>query len=204
MDDRKQNVKVRLNHANAPEHLQVMMTRVIDGNLLQAQSVAGRAEEAKAIFNRMLGIVSTSNDYTIQETDEPPTQPMEMPRSTAAEYEKRRQLEKVTGMSAVIGASVAKAVQEVLQPNAKAAPPLDPPPPKNVPCNIPMTEDLAEEPKTLNPPAEPEVPTVAPTMATLDPEPVEETSVEKEPEAPGRKRLEKNKKRLEKNKNRRG
>lgn len=152
-----QNVKVCLVHTDAPPSMKLACTRVIDGRLLHAESVEGRAQEAKAIYNRMMGVKSTPHPYEITETDEPAYTPEPIPVSSAGQYIQAQEDKSLTRMSAIIAEGIAKGVAEALAaqqaPKVSAAPaPVAPP----------------EQPAALvDSPAEPDQPSVSSRTGTM-------------------------------------
>ena len=88
--------------------------RVIDGSLLKAVSLDGRFAEAKAIYNRMLGIKSTTHEYDIAETDEPAYVAPDMPISEAGKFQQAQE-DKVLGrMATMLAQGIADGVAKAL------------------------------------------------------------------------------------------
>jgi hypothetical protein len=108
------NIKVTLIHTGAPDAMKRAAARVIDGSLLKAVSLDGRFAEAKAIYNRMLGIKSTTHEYDIAETDEPAYVAPEMPISEAGKFQQAQE-DKVLGrMATMLAQGIADGVAKAL------------------------------------------------------------------------------------------
>lgn len=121
------NVKVTLVHEGATDYMKQSAARVIDGSLLKANSLEGRMQEAKAIYNRMMGIKSTPHPYQIVETEEPPYKAPAIPVSEAGKLQQEiedKVLRRTADMLAEgIAVGVAKALaakMEVEKPSAPA------------------------------------------------------------------------------------
>ncbi len=108
------NIKVVLIHPGAPEAMTRAATRVINGELLQASTLEGRRQEAKAIYNRMLGIKSTTHDYLVEETDEPAYVVPAIPVSEAGKYQQVQEDRVMQRMADMLAAGIAKGVAEAL------------------------------------------------------------------------------------------
>ena len=108
------NMKVTLIPKNSTPDMKRMAARVIDGNLIQATSPNGRRQDAIAIYNRMMGIKSTTHDYETIDTSEPPYEPPPPPVSEAGLYEKRQQQKQLGGMASILAEAVAVGVAKAL------------------------------------------------------------------------------------------
>lgn len=108
------NIKVVLTHEDAPE-LNKAMTRVIDGNLLKANSPEGRKQEARALYLKMMGIKSTNHPIDADETDEPAFVAPPVPVSDAARLERAKEERAMTGMAKALADGIAEGVAKALK-----------------------------------------------------------------------------------------
>jgi hypothetical protein len=115
------NVKVLLVHKGAPATMRRLATRVIDGSRLKAESIEGRFAEAKAIYNQMMGIASTIHPYEIDETDEEPTKPPQMPESSIGLYMEKLEDKATQRLADALATGIAKGVAEALASKASAS-----------------------------------------------------------------------------------
>jgi hypothetical protein len=108
------NIKVTLIHPGAPDVMRRAAARVIDGKQLKAVSLDGRFAEAKAIYNRMLGIKSTTHEYDIAETDEPPYVAPDMPVSEAGKFQQAQEDRVLSRMANMLAAGIAEGVAKAM------------------------------------------------------------------------------------------
>ena len=108
------NIRVTLIHPGAPEAMRRAAARVIDGTKLRAVNLDGRFAEAKAIYNRMLGIKSTTHEYDIAETDEPPYVAPDMPISEAGKFQQAQEDKVLSRMASMLSAGIAEGVAKAL------------------------------------------------------------------------------------------
>jgi hypothetical protein len=113
------NIKVTLVHTDAPADMKRRAARVIDGSLLKAASPEGRKSEAIALYNQMMGIVSTIHPYETVETDEPATPPLLVPESAVGKYQDAMEDKAMGKMANMLAAGIAKGVAEALAVQAK-------------------------------------------------------------------------------------
>jgi hypothetical protein len=127
------NIRVVLVHKGDTSEMRRTATRVIDGRLLKAGSLDGRVQEAKAIYNKMLGIKSTVHEYEIVETDEPPYVPAPMPVSDAGAYQRRKEDEAIERVAEIIARKFAAAFTAPVMRGPEAAAPVNEPDPTALP-----------------------------------------------------------------------
>lgn len=109
------NIKVTLVHPGAPDSMKRAAARVIDGSQLRAVSLDGRFAEAKAIYNRMLGIKSTTHEYEISETDEPAWKEPDLPKSSAGAFQQAQEDKVLQRMAGMLAEGIAEGVSKALQ-----------------------------------------------------------------------------------------
>jgi hypothetical protein len=108
------NIKVVLAPKGAAADLKESMARVIDGSLLKAVDPGGRAEEAKHLYRRMVGVKASQHDFETIETDEAPFVPEPMPVSELGVHQEREETAMLERMSKVLGAGIAEGIAQAL------------------------------------------------------------------------------------------
>lgn len=115
------NIKVVLVYDSITAHAKASATRVIDSSSLRATTQAGRFEEAKAIYNQMVGIKATGDSYEISETDDRPSQFPEMVKSSAGDLKKAQEKKTLDSVAAILSNGISKGLQDSLGQLVNAA-----------------------------------------------------------------------------------